>query len=210
MAEGKFGGRSHRGIKLYFEGYEKQTVTDPDTGRQKTKYVYTGDYYCFQLEKGQFRRYKLESELLTLGGTAAFLTGGLLGSGGSTTVYSGVPAVVSVLPLLYLLMGLWGLVWDGSPKMTIREYVYGLGRMRNSLWAVLLLWAVTFLGHVVYIFLNWNFSALELGCAALELLAVVLLAAQQRVQAAILGACVHEAKSQYDIRPIQRKQKPGK
>lgn len=200
MAEQKKLKWSHRDVDLYFEGYEKREQVDPVTGKRRTEYVYTGDHYLFRLEPAQFIRYRIASVALVLGGTAAFLAANLLGPRSGMQKYVGLPALFSLVPLCYLLMGLWELARHGKPRMTIREYVFGMGRMKNTLWGVLLLWGVSLAGQVAYIIVHRDFAPLELGCAGLSLLAVGLLAVEWRLQRRALEACIHEAESKYDKR----------
>ena len=152
------------------------------------------------MEPEQFRRFKLVSAMLTLGGAAAFVAAGLLGPQGAVKPYMGMPALLSLIPLVYLLLGLWGLIRRGSPKMTIREYAFGLGRMKNTLWGVMTLWGVALAGHGVYMAANRDFSPLELVCCGLEILSLLLLAAQWRAQENVMCTCIHRAESKYDRR----------
>lgn len=189
--------RSHRDVNLYFEGYVKEEKVDPKTGKKKTEYRYAGDYYIFQVEKEKFQEFKVSSAVLTLAATILFIISCALGSEASITVYVGVPELISLIPLCYQIIGLIGLLKNGSPKMTIREYTFGLGHMENSLWAVLLLWAIAIIAHIIIMFIYQYFTLHEFACLALELAATALFYLQWKNQKDMLSKCIHKAKSKY-------------
>ena len=187
--------RSHRDVDTYFAGYEKKVTTDPGTGRKKKEYIYRGDYYIFSLAEEGFSRFRLGSLLRVLGSTALFAAAHALGPQGSVTTYIGIPALLSIIPLVYLLMGLVVLLRTPKPKMTIRQYCFGLERMENVLWILLVLWAVAGGGELVYLLVKRLFSAGELLAAGMELGALGLMIWQQVCQSAVLASCIHKPES---------------
>lgn len=190
--------RSHRDVNLYFEGYQKQTRLDPVTGQRKTEYVYTGDYYIFRLEQRAYDRFRALSSGTILGALALYVLANLLGPQGGATLYVGLPALCAIIPMVYMLLGLGGLWRAKQPKMTIREYTFGLGRLKNSVWAAAGLWGLSLAGELAYVFLHQAFQAAELCSALMQASGVLLLALQLSAQRRVLSACVHRANSEYE------------
>lgn len=190
--------RSHRDVNLYFEGYQRQTRLDPATGRNRTEYVYTGDYYLFGLEQRAYNRFRGLTSGAVLGALALYVLANLLGPQGSTTLYVGVPALCTIIPMIYMLLGLGGLWGAKTPKMTIREYTFGLGRLKNSVWAAALLWGISLVGELVYLVLHRAFQINELGSSLLQLAGISLLVLQMVQQQRVLASCVHKADSRYE------------
>lgn len=190
--EFKWPKRSHRDVDLYFEGYAKEETVDPTTGRKRTQYVYHGDYYIFRRAAEEYRRFRLGSAARVIGAAALFLASHALGPRGSVLPYIGIPALLSLIPLCYTLMGLAALLGTREPKMTIRQYSFGLGRMENALWIALLLWGVAAAGEVVYLLVRGVFTAPELAAAGMQLAALALGIWQQRVQSRLLSDCLHK------------------
>ena len=191
--EFKWPKRSHRDVDLFFDGYEKERQVDPATGRKRTRYVYRGDYSIFSLTEEQWRLFRIRSALRAAGATAAFAVAHMLGPRGTVLPYIGLPALLSIIPLCYLWMGVVVLLGTGGPKLTVREYSFGLERMENVLWILLALWAVAAGGEVVYLLLRSVYTGAELAAAALELLALGLMVLQQRAQKQVLAACIRRA-----------------
>ena len=184
--------RSHRDVDTYFAGYEKREITNPVTGRKKTEYIYRGDYYIFSTPEEEFRRFRVGSLFRVLAATALFAAAHALGPRGTVTLYIGIPALLSIIPLVYLWMGLVVLLRTPTPKMTIRQYCFGLERMENVLWMLLILWAVAGGGELVFLLIKRLFTAGELLAAGMELAALGLMIRQQLRQTAILSACIHK------------------
>lgn len=195
--------RSHRDVDLYFEGYAKEEKIDPATGRKRTDYVYHGDYYIFRLEAEEYRRFRLGSAARVIAAAALFAAAHILGPRGSILPYIGVPAVLSLIPLCFVLMGLVTLWGTKEPKMTIRQYSFGLGRMENSLWILWILWAVAAVGEPVYMLVRADFAAPEPASAGLQLAALALALWQQRSQARVLAACIHKPETSDDTKPSE-------
>ena len=189
--EFKWPRRSHRDVDTYFEGYEKQERTDPRTGRKRTEYVYRGDHYLFALPAEEYAAFRRGSALRGFGAAALFLAAHALGPRGSVLPWIGVPALLGLIPLIYFLLGLLVLLGTREPRMTVRQYCFGLERMENSLWVLLALWAVAAGGEVVYLLVKGLFTGPELLSAALQAGALALLFRQQRRQTILLGKCVH-------------------
>ena len=182
--------RSHRDVDTYFAGYEREETEDPVSGRRKARYVYHGAYYIFGVPDPSYRRFRLWSAARMAGAVLAFVGAHLLGPRGTVLPYIGLPALFSIIPLVYVLLGAAGLMRAKTPRMTVREYAFGLGRMENALWVLLILWAVAAGGELVYLLIKRLFTAGELCAAGLELLAFALALIQQRRQTALLAACV--------------------
>ena len=193
--EFKWKKRSHRDVNLYFEGYVKENYTDPATGRKKTRYVYHGDYYIFQLETEAWRRFRFGSAFRVLLSAALFILTHILGPLGSVLPWIGIPALISVIPLCLLVTGLFGLLGAKEPKLTIRQYSFGLGQMEDTLWVLLIAWAVSSLGEILYILIRHVFTAREICAAVMGLLAFMTAVWQQCVQSRILAACIHKPES---------------
>jgi hypothetical protein len=135
---------------------------------------------------------------MVLGAAALYVAGNLMGPQGGKALYVGLPALVAMIPMLYLLLGLFGMIGAKTPKMTIREYTFGLGRMKLSAWGAALLWGVSLVGEVGYLLINREFTPLELTATGLQLVGVLLLLGQIRRQERVLSTCVHAANSKYE------------
>lgn len=190
--------RNHRDVNLYFEGYEKQKRLDPVTGQSKTEYVYTGDYYIFRLEQKAYNQFRAMSTALIAGALALYVAANLMGPQGSTTLYVGIPALCVIIPMIYLVLGVCRLWAAKTPKMTIREYTFGLGRLKNTTWAAAGLWGISLLGELVYIVLHRAFQAGELCSALLQAVGVALLIWQTVRQEQVLSTCIHKANSKFE------------
>ncbi len=200
MADGKekLFKRSHRDINLYFEGYQKQKSLDPVTGRSRTEYIYAGDYYIFRLEQREYNRFRAESAAAIIGALVLYVVANVLGPQGGATLYVGIPALCAIIPMLYMILGLSGLRSAKTPKMTIREYTFGLGRLKNTTWAVVGLWGLSLLGELVYIIIHRAFQAGELCSALLQAAGVALLVWQMVRQERVLSTCIHKANSRFE------------
>ena len=190
--EWKWPKRSHRDVDTYFAGYEKQEHVDPQTGRRKTEYVYHGDYYIFNLADEAWRSFRTGTILRVVFATALFAAAHILGPRGSVLPWIGIPAVLSIIPLCFLWMGLITMLGVKTPRMTIRQYCFGLERLENVLWILLVLWAVAAVGELIYLIAKAIFTGAELLAAGMELAAPGLMILQQKRQSDVLALCVHK------------------
>jgi hypothetical protein len=190
--------RRHRDVDRYFEGYEKRTRLDPATGRKKTEYVYTGEYFTYDLEEKHWQRFRLLSTVRIAASCALFVLANLMGPQGSATFYVGITALCAIIPLIYLLIGLAGLLGTRSSTMTLREHTYGLARVQHAAWGAAVLWGLSLVGELFYILRYQAFTSLELAATALQLMGLAGLIWQIRAIKQIESKCTNAPQSQYD------------
>lgn len=188
----------HRDVNVYFEGYDKHVTKDPLTGKKKTEYRYTGDYYFFRLTDEEFKSVKRKSVIQIGLAVSIWVISQLLGAAGNKSLVSGIPALLSIIPLCYVMIGLIGFLRTKEPKMTIREFKFGLGHMLNTLWLAAVLWAVSAIGEIVIVISQRIFTTVEMVTLLLEIISLTVIASQWKLQRQVEAACIHKANSKYD------------
>lgn len=137
-------------VHWYLEGWSRRKERTP-SGKEKTVWVYTGAYFSFLLDSRALRRLKaaygvcigLESVLwflLALGRTA----------GKDGAFYVGGPWYMSLVPLLFLLIG--GLSFMRvSQRMTYRDMYGSYKVMVYSNVALLIMHGIAAVGMIVFL-----------------------------------------------------------
>jgi len=97
--------------KLYRDLYEVRTERDPDTGRERKRAVYRGEFYCLIMDPGEKRKRSAGLALLILASILLYLTCGFLNLPSSRSFYV-LPFYLCLLfPLFYAAMAAFRLVW---------------------------------------------------------------------------------------------------
>lgn len=170
-----------RDYDRYFEGYVPQEMPRP-RGGTRTVMVYVGDYYRFTLEGKALTRARLTVLGLYVLFAAVYACMALLPTVGNFTFWVGMPTVCLLLPMVYMVSGLYSLL-SAPAQFVPRVKYYGLMRLARSRLAALVLLGAVLAGQVgVMIYclsrgavLSWGWEVLHvlcaLGCAALVLAA---------------------------------------
>lgn len=149
----------------YFDGYEGRSVPNPD-GRPRRQLVYTGEYYGFS-GVGKMRGQKLWYTLAVAVYLLCYVSNSLSNGTMAHTAYVGLPVFLSVVPAVWLVIGLV-CFWAAGPEMTARTLYSSLRRMKRSLWFITPLLAVGSGGCVVCFILQP--SLIRIGAEWLYLL----------------------------------------
>ncbi len=135
----------------YFEGYK--TVEQPRKNGKGARrvLVYVGEYYGLPGGKPVQNRLKLQTALDALVCVAAYLYAQLTPGEGGMNRFVGLPGILALVPMIFLLIGLFNFLTAGE-KWEIRVYYAGYRRMAR--WgiaqAILLgLWTLVEAGFVV-------------------------------------------------------------
>lgn len=135
----------HRG-DWYFEGYEGRSVPGAD-GRPRRRLVYTGEYYGFARGGNALRR-KLLYTLAVAVYLLCYTLNALSSAETARIAYIGMPVMLSVVPAIWLVLGLV-CFWPAGEEMTARVLYASLRRMRRALWVMTPLLAVGAVGCVI-------------------------------------------------------------
>lgn len=131
--------------------YTIETVTDPDTGREKRVARYTGPTY--HLNAAQRRKAVRTLWICSLAALAVFLTGGLTNSRGSHCLYVLPQFALCMLPLWYLLLAAFRLT-RMKDIITQVDKVDGLELGQGAATALVILGALWALGEGIFLILN--------------------------------------------------------
>lgn len=127
----------------YFEGWKKQG------GR----WEYHGVRYRFQAEESALHKLKVCYGAAALAMILIWLVCSVLwGVGKETSAYVGAPWFLQILPFMYLIMGVYGILRSGY-DMTYRDLRAGFFRIRIAKWVLLILQAASVIGELVFLIL---------------------------------------------------------
>ncbi len=149
-----------RHINWFMDGWEYNTVDH--SGKIKRELVYKGAYYSLNLSSKGFRYLKAGYLLMTLAIYAVFLLFSSNGSQGGETFYSGLPCMLSIIPFIYLGMGVFCLM-SAKDKMTYRSYYASIKRMTYSARLTAALLGLSVLGEVLYIVIHASDSDIHMN-----------------------------------------------
>lgn len=121
-------------------------------GRIKTNTYYVGDYYSFVSEPHQVARAKRIYLICTVLCVASFASFAVK-STAAYTMYVSIPQALAVFPLMYLVMGVYGLLVRKAP-FTREQSDKTSNRIISSSFGVLLFSTVALCGDVVCWFVN--------------------------------------------------------
>lgn len=126
----------------YFQGWERR-----ETPGGKTKLVYTGETYTFPGGAGPVKKRCL---LLALPLIVLFGAVALLPSPGGMWRVASIPQLLELIPIIYLVMGLFRLLLAKEP-MTYRDWYASWRRLGVAAAASAVLTAAMLLAEIVYI-----------------------------------------------------------
>lgn len=142
-----------KSVNWYFEGWKKNKETD-DSGHTKTTWVYSGVKYRFQVEDTYVTHLKFGYIGMTAAMTVLWLVFSFVTcSGREKAAYAGAPWFIMIIPLMYLYMGVYGLIRSKS-VMTYRDVRAGYYRIRYAKWALLVLQIIALAGEIIYLSIN--------------------------------------------------------
>jgi len=134
----------------HFEGYQGVAVDRKHGGRQRRELVYVGDYYRFELSSRQRKRLLWCCALSCAVAAAAYLALNFFPFTATALAYVGVPLLLALLPLIYLLIGVVCLCTTPE-KMTVRNLYSSVRRMKRSVSVMLAFVSLTLMGDIVFL-----------------------------------------------------------
>ena len=134
-------------VDHYFEGYEKRTVLK-ENGKEKSEFVYTGDYYRIDMDKAGLRKIKIKAISFLAAFIAMFIAAGVMHSLGNTYGWTGIASMVMLIPAIYWAIGTVRFVTAGE-FMESRKVYYGKNRMQRSLTGVRVLAACQIIVEII-------------------------------------------------------------
>ena len=152
----------------YFDGYTRQDVTDPKTGKVRSELVYHGDYYTYQTKN--FTGYKILIGALMLLSLACVIGIWVLPSAVSKG-WAGIVNLVLIVPLLFLLFCTGHFVFQ-KLLLTNRQIHAGYYEMCKWVTWNFMLCVVIFLLNLLFFILNRETMDMKLDIWPLVLLAV--------------------------------------
>lgn len=156
----------HRGSR-FFDGYERDS---------SGKLIYTGPRYGYPGAETQ-RRIKLQSGLLTLGMLAGEILAQFFPSLGGMQRYMAIPSLLSLVPLIFWIMGEAELLM-AKQSWELRIYYSGYRRLyRSGIWEIVLcgLWLLGELWFLIRQPVSFVSELLYLICILLCLTCAVLM-----------------------------------
>lgn len=161
---------AHRGSR-FFDGYQVEY-----DGQGKKSLRYTAEWYGFS-QPGQQRRLKWVVSGLILGMLACYFAAQFFPSPGGMARYMAVPSLLSLVPMIFLLMG-WVNFLLAKQHWELRVYYAGYRRLTRASWCQLALLALWWAAECFYMVTHWAEIAGELGyfcCITLSTAAVTAL-----------------------------------
>lgn len=110
----------------------------PDDGKEKKKYRYTGDYYIFDINRGEKKKIFIKNAVFCILYILLFILAGLVNNDGSRSLFIAVPYAFLYLPYVYLVMGTLSVRGMGE-RMEFIAYDKSLGRMKRSCTGILVI-----------------------------------------------------------------------
>lgn len=171
---------THRGSR-FFDGYQLE-----QTPEGKKKLHYTAQWYGFA-RPGQQRRVKAVVSGLILVTLVCYFTAQLRPSPGGMARYMAIPSLLSLVPMIFLLMGFVNFLL-AKDAWELRVYYSGYRRLFRAAVSQLVLFALWLLGEGFYTGTHLEGAGAELGylCCALvctgAMVALVVLIRRNPVQ----------------------------
>ena len=149
-----------RQINWYMNGWEYHNTKDKH-GKNKRVLTYKGVYYSFNLSARGLAALKACYLALALALYMAFIlySTGKAKSGGA--LYSGFPGMMTIIPFIYLGMGVFCLLLT-KRNMTYRAYYASIKRITYSNRIALALMGVSILGRIIYTAVNFSAGTTDL------------------------------------------------
>lgn len=138
-------------VHWYLEGWIHQKERVP-SGKEKTVWIYTGAYFSFLVDTRGLRRLKAAYGIcIGLESVLWFLLALGQAAGKDTAFYVGGPWYMSMIPLMFLLIG--GLYFMRVPlRMTYRDMYGSYQVIVYSNVALLVMHGVSVVGMIVFLF----------------------------------------------------------
>lgn len=141
----------------YKDRYNKDYVQD-DLG----SYLYTGDYYMYDLPAGKLKLLKFVYLIVPLVLLALFLAGGYVNNPGSRVIYVILPYITMFLPIAFMLSDAVKIIFSDN-KMTFKQYNRSVLQLKRACIALMIISASAILGDAIYMgFRGGQSSALEM------------------------------------------------
>ena len=160
-------------MRRFTKDFELVTTVD-ENGREKRSAEYKGEYFSFEVDSADYKRFRMLALALTLVMICLQIGAGFVANRGMYQMYIAIPYVLCFFPLVYLSAGALRLPRETAhlrrdqAELTIR-------RMKRSGAALLVFNSLVILSELVYlIFLNKDS---EPGSELLFLMLAVLLGA---------------------------------
>lgn len=160
---------AHRG-SWFFDGYQME-----QTAEGKKQLRYTAQWYGFA-RQGQQRRIKAAVSGLILVTLVCYFTAQLRPSPGGMARYMAIPSLLSLVPMMFLLMG-WGNLLLAKDAWELRVYYSGYRRLFRAAVGQLVLFALWLLGEGFYIGTHLEGAVAELGYLCCTLVCTAAMAA---------------------------------
>lgn len=132
----------------YKDKYNKDYMRD-DLGT----YIYTGEYYMFDLPAGKLKRLKLIYFSISLVLLALFVAGGYVNNPGSRVIYVILPYITMFLPIAFMLSDAVKIIFSDN-KMTYKQYNRSVLQLKRSVIALIVISAAAIAGETAYIVFN--------------------------------------------------------
>ncbi|MGI5971136.1 MAG: hypothetical protein ACOX7P_05355 [Oscillospiraceae bacterium] len=141
-----------RYVNWYWDGWKMKTVLN-EKGRKKRIFVYEGEYYSFNLAPRSLMLLKAIYLILTAALFTVFILSSIVGAPSGEAFYSGGPAMLTIIPFIYLFMGVFSLI-PVKEKMTYRSYYASMKRIKYSTRFAIAFLAASVIGQIVFLALN--------------------------------------------------------
>ncbi len=171
----------------YFNGWESRKEMS-SSGRIRTVWEYNDDYYSFDLSLKAFRLLKICFIAVPAMIVLLWILFSLVKSiGRDTVLYVGAFWYVSVIPMIYMVMGAAGAV-KLKPEMTYRDIYACYRRIKVASWILPVLFLFSLIGNIVFLNIYREYFSLQtelpwmIGTFVLFLLSLFLFIVQAKVK----------------------------
>lgn len=167
--------------KLKYSDFYKKVSIPAENGKPgKDEYIYTGDFFRFDLSNKQIHRFKTLILTISLLSFIIYFFSGFIDTEGSRKFYILLPFVTAFLPQAYMVIAAFQL-WFKKNDFTIFDYNRIWLRLKNTGIALICLMSVSITGELLFYFLNLNnISKLKEGgyifcCCVIIILSYILI-----------------------------------
>lgn len=139
-------------MKKYFKDYEIISTVD-ENGKEKETKIYKGDYFEISLSNDNLLHYKRLCLILTVAILLLHTIGGTIDNLGMRNFYVILPYVIVFLPLVYMAEGVLKLPKE-KRKYKREEVELSFKRIKTTSSALIVLFGITLIGEILFLFLN--------------------------------------------------------
>lgn len=171
----------------YFNGWESRKEMSP-SGRLRTVWKYNDDYYSFDLSPKSFQVLKICFIVIPALIVLLWITSSLIRSTGRDTVlYVGAFWYLSLIPMVYMIMGAAG-AFRLKQEMTYRDLYACYRRIKVASWILPVLFFLSIAGDIVFVSIYNDYFSLQpelpwlVGALSLFLLSLALFFIQLKVK----------------------------